>query len=116
MAWPRIYAVLCRTRTDEVNFDVAVFTNLSPENLHDGHGVGPAETLEEHLDVMAALFRRLDDPDIQRAVVNVDGAAHNRSNHTFNKKRNVWQAMVRLHGRAVLAADLPTCPAHQLRQ
>lgn len=59
-----------------MNFDVAVFTNLSPENLHDGFGVGPAETLEEHLDIMASLFRRLNDKDIQRAVVNVDGEVH----------------------------------------
>jgi hypothetical protein len=52
---------------------VAVFTNLSADNLHDGFGVGPPETLEEHLDIMAGLFRRLKDKDIQRAVVNVDG-------------------------------------------
>lgn len=57
-----------------MNFDVAVFTNLTSENLSDGNGVGPAETMEEHLDVMAGLFRRLKDKDIQRAVVNVDGA------------------------------------------
>jgi hypothetical protein len=53
---------------------VAVFTNLSSDNLHDGFGVGPPETLEEHLDIMAGLFSRLKDKDIQRAVVNVDGA------------------------------------------
>lgn len=67
MLWYVVY------RTDEVNFDVAVFTNLSSENLHDGYGVGPPETLEEHLDIMAGLFRRLKDKDIHRAVVNVDG-------------------------------------------
>jgi UDP-N-acetylmuramyl tripeptide synthase len=60
-------------RTDEVDFDVAVFTNLSSDNLHDGFGVGPAETLEEHLDIMAGLFRRLQDSDRQRAIINVDG-------------------------------------------
>ena len=60
-------------RTDEVDFDVAVFTNLSSDNLHDGFGVGPPETLEEHLDIMAGLFRRLQDSDRQRAIINVDG-------------------------------------------
>ena len=64
---------LVRRRTDEVDFDVAVFTNLSSDNLHDGFGVGPAETLEEHLDIMAGLFRRLQDRDRQRAIINVDG-------------------------------------------
>ena len=29
--------------------------------------------MEEHLDIMAGLFRRLKDKDIQRAIVNVDG-------------------------------------------
>lgn len=52
---------------------MAVFTNLTNENLHAGGGIGPPETMEEHLDVMAGLFRRLSDPDVQRAVVNVDG-------------------------------------------
>lgn len=56
-----------------MDFDVAVFTNLSSDNLHDGFGVGPPETLEEHLDIMAGLFRRLQDSDRQRAIINVDG-------------------------------------------
>jgi Mur ligase middle domain len=102
-------AVLVLRRTDEVDFDVAVFTNLSSDNLHDGFGVGPAETLEEHLDIMAGLFRRLQDSDRQRAIINVDGECQRKWVCVCQK---VKHARIR-HGRPVLAAQGQGHPARR---
>lgn len=61
-------------RLDDVDLDVAVFTNVSEEHLSDRGGTAAAETVQEHTALMASMFSRLTDPDRQRAVVNVDGA------------------------------------------
>lgn len=53
-------------RVDEVDFDVAIFTNLTRDHL-DFH-----ETEEEYLKAKLKLFERLDDPQRQRAIINVD--------------------------------------------
>lgn len=59
-------------RLDDVDLDVAVFTNVSEEHLLQYEGTAEPETMSEHVAVMATLFSRLTDPDRQRAVVNVD--------------------------------------------
>lgn len=51
-----------------MRFDVAVLTSLSRENL------GEYESMEEVVETAGSMFRRLTDPDTQRAVINVDGA------------------------------------------
>ena len=56
----------CR-RIDDVHMNVVVLTNLAREHLEDG------ERMEDYVSVAASLFARLDDPDTQRAVINVDG-------------------------------------------
>ena len=53
-------------RCDEVDFDIAVFTNLTREHL-DFHG-----TEEEYRDTKAKLFARMVDPERHRKVVNID--------------------------------------------
>nr|POE96354.1 udp-n-acetylmuramoyl-l-alanyl-d-glutamate--2,6-diaminopimelate ligase [Quercus suber] len=53
-------------RCDEVDFDIAVFTNLTREHL-DFHG-----TEEEYRDAKAKLFARMVDPERHRKVVNID--------------------------------------------
>ncbi|KAK3284369.1 hypothetical protein CYMTET_7977 [Cymbomonas tetramitiformis] len=53
-------------RTDGVDFDVAVFTNLTQDHL-DFHG-----TMEEYREAKLKLFRGLHDPARHRAVVNLD--------------------------------------------
>uniref|UniRef100_A0A2P2JCJ3 Uncharacterized protein n=1 Tax=Rhizophora mucronata TaxID=61149 RepID=A0A2P2JCJ3_RHIMU len=53
-------------RCDEVDFDIAVFTNLMKDNL-DFHG-----TEEEDRDAKAKLFTRMVDPERHRKVVNID--------------------------------------------
>ncbi|KAK9147483.1 hypothetical protein Scep_006240 [Stephania cephalantha] len=53
-------------RCDEVDFDIAVFTNLTRDHL-DFHG-----TEEEYRDAKAKLFARMVDPDRHRKVVNMD--------------------------------------------
>lgn len=53
-------------RTDLVDFDVAVFTNLSRDHM-DYHG-----TFEAYRESKAALFASLNDPSRQRAVINLD--------------------------------------------
>uniref|UniRef100_A0A7N0V671 UDP-N-acetylmuramoyl-L-alanyl-D-glutamate--2,6-diaminopimelate ligase MurE homolog, chloroplastic n=1 Tax=Kalanchoe fedtschenkoi TaxID=63787 RepID=A0A7N0V671_KALFE len=53
-------------RCDEVDFDIAVFTNLTRD-----HGEFPG-TEEEYKDAKAKLFSRMVDPDRHRKVVNID--------------------------------------------
>ncbi|XP_022157096.1 uncharacterized protein LOC111023902 [Momordica charantia] len=53
-------------RCDEVDFDIAVFTNLTRDHL-DFHG-----SEEEYRDAKAKLFKRMVDPDRHRKVVNID--------------------------------------------
>ncbi|GMN32068.1 hypothetical protein TIFTF001_003515 [Ficus carica] len=53
-------------RCNEVDFDIAVFTNLTRDHL-DFHG-----TEEEYRDAKAKLFVRMVDPERHRKVVNVD--------------------------------------------
>lgn len=53
-------------RCDEVDFDIAVFTNLTRDHL-DCHG-----TVEEYRDAMAKLFSRMVDPERHRKIVNID--------------------------------------------
>lgn len=57
---------LARGRCDEVDFDIAVFTNLTRDHL-DFQG-----SEEEYRDAKAKLFRRMVDPDRHRKVVNID--------------------------------------------
>lgn len=53
-------------RCNEVDFDIAVFTNLTRDHL-DFHG-----TEEEYRDAKAKLFSRMVDPERHRKVVNID--------------------------------------------
>lgn len=53
-------------RCSEVDFDIAVFTNLTRDHL-DFHG-----TEEEYRDAKAKLFSRMVDPERHRKVVNID--------------------------------------------
>nr|GMD99885.1 UDP-N-acetylmuramoyl-L-alanyl-D-glutamate--2,6-diaminopimelate ligase MurE homolog, chloroplastic [Ipomoea batatas] len=53
-------------RCDEVDFDIAVFTNLTRDHL-DFHG-----TEEEYRNAKAKLFARMVDPDRHRKIVNID--------------------------------------------
>ncbi|CAA3002586.1 UDP-N-acetylmuramoyl-L-alanyl-D-glutamate--2,6-diaminopimelate ligase [Olea europaea subsp. europaea] len=53
-------------RCDEVDFDIAVFTNLTRDHL-DFHG-----TEEEYRDAKAKLFLKMVDPERHRKVVNID--------------------------------------------
>ena len=57
---------LAQGRVDCVDFDVAVFTNLTSDHL-DFHG-----TVEAYREAKAELFRGLTDPERQRAVINLD--------------------------------------------
>ncbi|KAH1075124.1 hypothetical protein J1N35_027452 [Gossypium stocksii] len=53
-------------RCNEVDFDIAVFTNLTRDHL-DFHG-----TEEEYRDAKAKLFARMVDPERHRKIVNID--------------------------------------------
>ncbi|KAK4422598.1 UDP-N-acetylmuramoyl-L-alanyl-D-glutamate--2,6-diaminopimelate ligase MurE, chloroplastic [Sesamum alatum] len=53
-------------RCDEVDFDIAVFTNLTRDHL-DFHG-----TEEDYRDAKAKLFARMVDPARHRKIVNID--------------------------------------------
>lgn len=53
-------------RCDEVDFDIAVFTNLTRDHL-DFHG-----SEEEYRDAKAKLFSRMVDPERHRKIVNID--------------------------------------------
>ncbi|KAH6835005.1 ALBINO OR PALE-GREEN 13 [Perilla frutescens var. hirtella] len=53
-------------RCDEVDFDIAVFTNLTRDHL-DFHG-----TEEEYREAKAKLFQRMVDPSRHRKIVNID--------------------------------------------
>ncbi|XP_009346746.2 UDP-N-acetylmuramoyl-L-alanyl-D-glutamate--2,6-diaminopimelate ligase MurE homolog, chloroplastic [Pyrus x bretschneideri] len=57
---------LALSRCDEVDFDIAVFTNLTRDHL-DFH-----KTEEEYRDAKAKLFSRMVDPERHRKVVNID--------------------------------------------
>ena len=57
---------LAQGRVDCVDYDVAVFTNLTNDHL-DFHG-----SMENYRDAKGELFRRLVDPERQRAVINLD--------------------------------------------
>lgn len=59
---------LAQGRVDCTDFDVAVFTNLTHDHL-DFHG-----TMANYREAKALLFRRLSDPERQRAVINLDAA------------------------------------------
>ncbi|KAJ4955237.1 hypothetical protein NE237_012020 [Protea cynaroides] len=53
-------------RCDEVDFDIAVFTNLTRDHM-DFHGSD-----EEYRDAKAKLFARMVDPERHRKIVNID--------------------------------------------
>ncbi|XP_043716911.1 UDP-N-acetylmuramoyl-L-alanyl-D-glutamate--2,6-diaminopimelate ligase MurE homolog, chloroplastic isoform X2 [Telopea speciosissima] len=53
-------------RCDEVDFDIAVFTNLTRDHM-DFHG-----SIEEYRDAKAKLFGRMVDPERHRKIVNID--------------------------------------------
>lgn len=53
-------------RCDEVDFDIAVFTNLTRDHLDF------LATVEEYRDAMAKLFSRMVDPERHRKIVNID--------------------------------------------
>lgn len=53
-------------RCDEIDFDIAVFTNLTRDHL-DFHG-----TEEEYREAKAKLFQRMVDPSRHRKIVNID--------------------------------------------
>ncbi|OVA14020.1 Mur ligase [Macleaya cordata] len=53
-------------RCDEVDFDIAVFTNLTRDHM-DFH-----QSEEEYRDAKAKLFARMVDPDRHRKIVNID--------------------------------------------
>lgn len=57
---------LAQGKCNEVDFDIAVFTNLTRDHL-DFHG-----SEEEYRDSKAKLFSRMVDPDRHRKVVNID--------------------------------------------
>jgi hypothetical protein len=57
---------LAQGRVECVDFDVAVFTNLTSDHL-DFHG-----TMDAYREAKAVLFRGLTDPERQRAVINLD--------------------------------------------
>jgi len=57
---------LAQGRVSQVDYDVAVFTNLTHDHL-DYHG-----DFESYREAKGLLFSRLDDPSRQRAVVNLD--------------------------------------------
>ncbi|EEF51199.1 UDP-n-acetylmuramoylalanyl-d-glutamate--2,6-diaminopimelate ligase, putative [Ricinus communis] len=58
---------LASGRCDEVDFDIAVFTNLTGDHLDSFHG-----TEEEYRDAKAKLFARMVDPERHRKIVNID--------------------------------------------
>lgn len=51
-----------------MDFDVAVFTNISKDKVDAFGGI------TQYLDAQGSLFMKLQDPNRQRAVVNTDGA------------------------------------------
>ncbi|CAA7390881.1 unnamed protein product [Spirodela intermedia] len=53
-------------RCDEIDFDIAVFTNMTGEN-HDFHG-----SVEEYRKTKGKLFEKMVDPERHRKVVNID--------------------------------------------
>ncbi|KAI3920205.1 hypothetical protein MKX01_017862 [Papaver californicum] len=53
-------------RCDEVDFDIAVFTNLTRDHM-DFH-----QTQEDYRDAKAKLFAKMVDPDRHRKIVNID--------------------------------------------
>lgn len=57
---------LASGKCDEVDFDIAVFTNLTSDHL-DFHG-----TEEEYRNAKAKLFSRMVDPERHRKIVNID--------------------------------------------
>ena len=61
-----VYGVV---RMDQVDVNIAVFTNLATDAAEAG---GEQDAL---LAAKGALFRRLSDPNLQRAIINIDGAA-----------------------------------------
>ena len=54
---------------DQVDVNIAVFTNLAADAAEAG---GEQDAL---LAAKGALFRRLSDPNLQRAIINIDGAS-----------------------------------------
>ena len=69
---------LARGRVDCCDFDVAVSTNLSGDHLDD-HG-----DVASHRNAAAELFRRLTDPERQRAVINLDVSASEDGEKSFD--------------------------------
>jgi len=72
---------LAQGRVDCVDFDVAVFTNLTSDHL-DFHG-----TVEAYREAKAELFRGLTDPERQRAVINLD-PSDDLANDAKNDEKN----------------------------
>ena len=72
---------LAQGRVDCVDFDVAVFTNLTSDHM-DFHG-----TMASYREAKAELFRGLTDPERQRAVINLDPSDDsNESNDEAGEK------------------------------
>ena len=59
--------VIPPSRMDQVDVNIAVFTNLAADAAEAG---GEQDAL---LAAKGALFRRLSDPNLQRAIINIDG-------------------------------------------
>ena len=70
---------LIRGRVDCCDFDVAVFTNLTRDHL-DVHG-----DMASYRNAKAELFRRLTDPERQRAVINLDVSAGSEGEEPFDE-------------------------------
>ena len=70
----------CCCRCDYVDFDVAVFTNVTKDKVDEFGGI------KQYLNAQGSLFLKLQDPTRQRAVVNTDGEraaalAHSHCTH-----------------------------------
>ena len=72
---------LAQGRVDCVDYDVAVFTNLTRDHL-DFHG-----SMEAYREAKAELFRRLEDPERQRAVINLDAFPRSRNGRRVRRRR-----------------------------
>ena len=75
---------LAQGRVDCVDFDVAVFTNLTTDHL-DFHG-----DMATYREAKALLFKQLTDPERQRAVINLDPShVEAEKKKTSTKKKDV---------------------------
>ena len=71
-------------RIDDVHMNVVVMTNLAREHLEEG------ERMEDYVSTAASLFSRLEDPDTQRAVINVDGTHVGDEGAIGKPRRHLW--------------------------